>query len=90
MPSAAGDPSITSVSPTSGSAAAGAIALTVNGSNFVSGSVIEANGSPLATTFVSATKLTASYDPTTAGTTALSVRNPNDEESNSVGFTVNA
>jgi hypothetical protein len=90
MPSAAGDPSITTLVPNTVASSAAATLINVNGSNFVAGSVIEINGTPVATTYVSATKLTTSYDPSAAGTVQFTVRNPNDEESNSVAFVVTA
>jgi hypothetical protein len=84
------DPQITTLAPNTGSAAAGPITVTVTGSNFESGSVIEIDQVAQATTFVSATSLTTSYDPTVAGTVLFTVRNVNDEESNSVPFIVGA
>ena len=84
------DPSITTLAPTTGSAAAGPITITVTGTNFVSSSVVEVDQAPLPTTYVSGTSLTTSYDPTAAGTHLFTVRNPNDEESNSVSFVVAA
>ncbi len=59
------------------SGAAGTFLLDVKGSAFVSGAEIEVGGSPIATTFVSAAELQASY-PAPAGTTSavLSVVNP--------------
>jgi hypothetical protein len=87
---AAVDPHIDTLAPNTGSAAAGPIAVTVTGTNFEAGSVIEVDQVALPTTFVSATSLTTSYDPATAGTKLFTVRNPNDEESNSVPFTVAA
>jgi hypothetical protein len=84
------DPHITTLAPNSGSAAAGPIAITVTGTNFEATSVVEVDQVALATTFVSATSLTTSYDPATAGTKLFTVRNVNDEESNSVPFTVAA
>jgi hypothetical protein len=53
-------PALTSLSPTTISAGSGAFTLTVNGSNFVSNSVVQWNGTARTTTFVSATRLTAS------------------------------
>ncbi|HYA23574.1 MAG TPA: VCBS repeat-containing protein, partial [Terriglobales bacterium] len=53
--------------------------LTVNGTGFVSGAVVDWNGSPLATTFVSRSQLTASVpasDITTARTASITVVNP--------------
>jgi len=72
-------PSISSLSPTSVQAGAAATTLTVTGSGFVATSEVEWNGTALATTFVSATSLTAiipAASLTTAGTAALTVINP--------------
>jgi uncharacterized protein (TIGR03437 family) len=52
-------PVVTAISPTSISAGAPPFALTVRGLNFVSDAVVQWNGSPLATAFVSPTQLTA-------------------------------
>lgn len=84
------DPAIASLAPNTGSAAGGAIAVTVHGSRFEAGSVVEIDQVAQPTTFVSATELTVSFDPAAAGTVQFTVRNPNDEESNSVPFTVGA
>jgi hypothetical protein len=84
------DPQIDTLTPSTVSAAAGATTITVAGSNFVAGSVVEINQAAQATTFVSATSLTVSYDPTVAGTVTFTVRNPSNEESNSVPFVVGA
>jgi dienelactone hydrolase len=56
-----------------------AFALTVRGTGFVSGSVVNWNGSPLATTFVSASQLTASVpasDIAKASTASVTVVSP--------------
>ncbi|HJX83746.1 MAG TPA: hypothetical protein VJ723_05330, partial [Candidatus Angelobacter sp.] len=53
--------------------------LTVNGTNFVPGSVVNWNGSPRVTTFVSTTQIKAailSTDLTTVGTASVTVFNP--------------
>jgi hypothetical protein len=53
--------------------------LTVNGAGFVNGSVVNWNGSPRATTFVSAAQLTAAIlasDITAAGTVPITISNP--------------
>ena len=53
--------------------------LTVNGAGFVSGSVVNWNGTPLATTFVSAIKLTSTVPAAnvfTTGTARVTVVNP--------------
>lgn len=83
------DPSITSLSPNTGSAAAGPIAVTVTGTDFDSSSKVEINQIEQPTTFVSATTLTVSYDPTAAGTVTFTVRR-GEQESNSVPFVVTA
>jgi hypothetical protein len=72
-------PTITSLSPNSKSAGSGAFTLTVNGTNYISSSVVQWNGSPRATTFVSATQLTAAItaaDIQTANIDLVSVVNP--------------
>jgi len=53
--------------------------LTVNGAGFISGATVDWNGSPRATTWVSATQLTAAITATdiaTVGTAAITVVNP--------------
>ena len=52
-------PYVSSTSPTSVSAGASGLTLTVVGFNFLSGAVVRWNDSSLATTYVSATQLTA-------------------------------
>ena len=52
-------PAITSLSPMSATRGSAGFTLTVNGSNFISGSTVRWNGSDRPTTFVSATQLTA-------------------------------
>lgn len=84
------DPHIDLLAPATGSAAAGAIAITVTGSKFDAGATVEVNNVAVPTTYVSATSLTTSYDPAAAGTVMFTVRNPNSEESNSVPFVVSA
>jgi len=74
-----GLPTITSLSPTSATVGAAAFTLTVNGSNFVSGSVVNWNGAALTTTFSSATKITAQVpgsDLSNASTASITVTNP--------------
>src|SRR3984957_20278202 len=68
-------PVLTSIAPTS--VPAGAVAITVNGSGFVSGAEVLLAGAPLATTFVSATQLTATGSESSAGAFSVSVMNPN-------------
>jgi hypothetical protein len=68
-------PVLAGLAPTS--VPAGAFAITVNGSGFVSGAQVLLAGAPLATTFVSATQLTAAGNETSSGTFSVSVTNPN-------------
>jgi hypothetical protein len=56
---------------------AGAFAITVNGTGFVSGAQVLLAGSPLATTFVSSAQLTATGNEASAGTYSVAVMNPN-------------
>jgi hypothetical protein len=81
-------PTLGSVSPQS--FATGAFTLTINGSNFVNGAQVLFAGAALSTTFVSATKLTATGSAPTAGTFAVTVQNPNPgaSQSNSVNVQV--
>ena len=87
-------PTLTSLSPSSASAGVPAFTLTVNGSNFVSGSVVQWNGAARTTTFVSATQLTAAIpasDIVTAGSAQVRVVNPaGGGTSNALMFTINA
>ena len=72
-------PSISSIKPSSLVAGAGATTLTVDGSNFISTSVVRWNGSDRPTSFVSRTQLQASIsagDLAAAGSVAVTVGNP--------------
>lgn len=84
------DPQINTLAPNTVSAAAGPTTITVNGTDFEATSVVEVDGTAQATTFVSPTVLTISYDPTVAGTDQFTVRNTSGKESNSVPFVVGA
>ena len=67
--------------------------LTVNGTGFVSGAVVQWNGAALTTTFVSATQLTASIPASlvrTAGTANVTVINSGAAPSNALAFTIMA
>jgi len=82
--SANGTSAVTLLNPTPGLASVvpasfptGAFAITVNGSDFVSGAQVTLAGSALTTTFVSASKLTATGNANTPGTFSVSVTNPN-------------
>jgi hypothetical protein len=68
-----------------------AFTLTVNGTGFASGAVVNWNGSPRTTTFVSSMQLTASIlasDIATAGIVPVTVTNPGGATSQSVPFEV--
>src|SRR5207302_516585 len=87
-------PAVTSLSPTGVNAGAAAFALTVNGSGFVGGSVVEWNGAARATTFVSSTQLQAAVlaaDVATAGTAPVRVFSPSPGggTSSALTFTIN-
>lgn len=72
-------PTLTSMSPEQVNVGAGAFVLTVRGTNFIAGSVIDWNGSKLSTTYRSNTMLTASVpaqDIAGAGTADVTVFNP--------------
>ena len=66
----------------------GAYSLTLTGSKFVSGAQVLFGGAAITTTYVSATKLTATGSAPTAGIFAVSVSNPNPGSSNSSGINV--
>ena len=85
------DPHISSLAPNTGAVGA-ARTVTVNGTNFFAASKVEVNQMDVATTYVSATALTAVIpDRVTAGTVRVTVRNPTVEmESNGVDFTFTA
>ncbi len=72
-------PTTTSLSPAAVKSGLGDFVLTVNGTNFISSSVVEWKGSSRTTTFVSSTQLTAAIsasDIATAGTASVTVFNP--------------
>jgi hypothetical protein len=86
-------PALTSLSPNSTTAGGPAFTLTVNGTNFITGSVVRWNGSDRATTFVSSTQLRAAIpasDIATAGTATITVFNPGagGGTSNALVFTI--
>jgi hypothetical protein len=87
-------PSVTSVSPASGTAGGPAFTATVSGSNFISSSTVEWNGSARPTTFTSGTSIQAAItaaDIATAGTASVAVSNPapGGGTSSSLTFTIN-
>ena len=85
-------PTTTSISPSSAYAGDPNFTLTVNGTNFNSGSVVAWNGTPHTTTYVSSTQLTATItasDISYAQTTPVTVVNNNPyQASNAQYFTV--
>jgi hypothetical protein len=87
-------PGITNLSPAAASAGGAAFTLTVTGTNFVSGSTVQWNGSARTTTFVSGTQLRAAIfasDIGTAGASSVTVVNPSPDggTSNALTFTIN-
>lgn len=85
-------PSITSISPTSAIAGGPAFTLTVNGTGFQSGAVVQWNGNQLTTTFVNGRRMTASVSANliaNVGTAQITVLSGG-VTSNAVTFTVNA
>ena len=88
-------PAITAVAPSTITARTTPTLMTVTGSGFLSSgsatpaqSTILVSGSPVTTTFVSATSLTASVTLSTAGTIPFQVQNPAGTTSNTVNVTV--
>ena len=72
-------PTITTMSPKSATAGGAAFTLTINGTNFVAGSMVNFGGAARTTTFVSATQLTAAIPPAAialAGYGEVTVTNP--------------
>jgi YVTN family beta-propeller protein len=72
-------PTITTISPNSSVAGSAAFTLTINGTNFVAGSMVNFGGSAPATTFVNSTQLTAAIPAASiasTGTPAVTVTNP--------------
>jgi pseudomonalisin len=83
---------LTSLVPSSAVAGTGILQLTVNGTGFTTGSIVQWNGSALPTTFVSSTQLTASVSSNliaSPGTAAVTVSD-NGTISSSLPFTINA
>jgi hypothetical protein len=79
VPASIPAPTITSLNPTSATVGGPAFNLTVNGSGFVSGSVVKWNGAARPTTVVNSSQLTAQIsgaDIQSSGTFGISVSNP--------------
>ena len=86
-----GQPTITSLSPSSATAGGAAFTLTINGTNFVSGVTANWGTTALTTTYVSATELTAAVPATliaTAGTASVTVTTSGGSSS-AATFTIN-
>lgn len=84
-------PSLSSLEPSGAVAGGAGFALSVLGSNFTSGSVVNYNGAPRQTTFVSSTELTIAVtagDISNSGTATITVTNP--ASGSSAGGTSNA
>jgi uncharacterized repeat protein (TIGR01451 family) len=85
-------PGLSSPSPASASAGSGNFILTVTGSGFVPGAVLEWNGAERTTNFVDSSHLTVAIpaaDVSQAGTATLVVNNPGSNNSNSITFSIN-
>ncbi|MGH8598653.1 MAG: lamin tail domain-containing protein, partial [Gammaproteobacteria bacterium] len=85
------DPVIASISPEGAIAGSGDVTMTVTGINFVGGSTVRVNGSPVFTGFFSPTELVAQIPSTVtgaAGTYLITVQNPGGAVSNAAPFTV--
>ena len=84
-------PTISSLSPTCAAAGDPQFTLTVNGTNFVSTSIVNWNGAALTTTFVSSTQLTATVSAAriaNPGTASITVVSPCGGTSNAVTFPI--
>ncbi len=88
-------PVITAITPSSGTVGDQGLSLTVKGDNFISDSVVNFNGSPRGTTFISKTQISASltsFDFKNEGTYSIGVTNPSPGggTSSSLPFVVSA
>jgi len=91
--SSASAPAISSLSPPSAGSGGAGFTLTLDGANFVSGAVVEWNGTALSTTFVSGAQLTASVPAALidlAGTASVTAVNPSGATSVAATFTITA
>jgi len=83
---------LSSLSPNGATVGGATLTLTVNGSGFVSGSTVQWNGSPLSTSFVNATQLTATVPGSliaSVGSASVTVVNPGSTASNALTFSIN-
>lgn len=85
------NPTLTAVSPNTVTAGNTSFTLTASGTNFSNNSTVNWNGSPLTTTFVNATSLTASVPAANvalAGTASITVATPGATTSTAIIFTI--
>jgi probable HAF family extracellular repeat protein len=83
---------LTSLNPNGTTVGGPTFTLTVNGSSFVSSATVQWNGSPLSTSFVSGTQLTAAVPGSliaNAGSASVTVVNPGSTASNALTFSIN-
>ena len=83
-------PTLASAAPPTLSAAAAATVVTLTGTGFVTGAKVLVAGAPQTTTFIGATSVSFSYNPTVAGTVQLAVRNPDGQVSGNLAYVVAA
>ncbi len=91
VPTTVAAPSISSLSPSSATAGGAGFTLAVNGSGFVSGAVVQWNGTALTTTFVSASQVTASVPASliaSSGSAGVTVTNPGGPPSTAATFMI--
>ncbi len=91
QPAAQPSPAITNLNPSSATAGGPSFSLIVTGANFGAGSIVRWNNADRPTTVDSATQLTASIPATdiaVAGTSNVTVVNPDEISSNSLVFTI--
>ena len=86
------NPTPTLAGTTPASTGTGSFSITVTGTNFISGATVMLGNTPLTTTFVSATQLTARGSESTSGVYSVTVVNPDpgSSSSNSVNFQIGA
>ena len=85
------DPVISSISPEGAIAGGDPVSMTVTGVNFVGGSTVRVDGTPVSTAFFSAMEIVAEIPlsvTNAAGTYLITVQNPGGAISNAVPFTV--
>ncbi len=86
------NPTPTLVGTNPASTGTGSFSITLTGTNFISGAQVMLGNTPLTTTFVSSTQLTASGSESTAGIYSITVVNPDpgSSSSNSLNFQIGA